>query len=161
MLTRRAGWRGAITGFAVSTGLACSDQVEPVVTLPPSGPVERAELVGEYVAIVFNSVLAGETTDLLVQGASFDLTLEGSAQYSGRVMAPGLGDGGADVEDMLGGAWTYDIVTRRLLFPGAGSTFLSRAFIPERSEDLETLYLSTSIPGGMNEPTTVVVLERQ
>ena len=117
---------------------ACSGAVEPVVVLPPTGPVSRDELIGTYDAVEFTTTAGEDVIDLLALGASLTLTMESSAHYSGQVSAPGIGAGGADVDEMLEGAWTFDIVTHTTRFP-AGSPLLDATFRPSRSEDVSTL----------------------
>jgi hypothetical protein len=100
--------------------------------------------------------------DLLALGASLTLTMEGSAQYNGQVNVPGIGAGGADVDEMLEGAWTFDVVTRTVRFP-AGSSLLDAAFRPSRSEDASTVLLTATIPADqfLGTPSIGMVLQRR
>ncbi|MDH3734794.1 MAG: hypothetical protein OEU54_14800 [Gemmatimonadota bacterium] len=147
---------------AVVAGSAC--QGSPPMETVRTGTILREELVGTFDATAFTMTVGENVTDLLAGGASFTITLEGSAQSSGRLVAPGIGIGGADVDADLDGAWTFEPVTRTVRFSQQAETFVGDAvFRPSRTEDFSSILLATSVAGDqfLGTPGLDVVLLRR
>jgi hypothetical protein len=64
----------------------------------------------------------GLTADLLLLGASLTVVLNQDGTTSGRLVAPGMGENGADVDEDLAGTWTLQGSTVR--FDQPGDTFV-------------------------------------
>jgi hypothetical protein len=160
MSTRRTLLRSGLVAVAILVA-ACSSSVEPIIVEPPSGPVDREELIGSYTAIGLSATVGGQPVDLLAAGGSMTLTLDASAQFNAQIMAPGLGVGGADVSEIVQGTWTYDAVTRRVRFP-TGPGFLGMTLVPSRGANPVVIVLTGTIPAGIapGVPAIDAVLEK-
>lgn len=122
---------------------ACGGTTPTETATIPTGPIVRDELVGTYDAIEMLTISGTDTTDVTASGGSLTLVLEGSAQVSGQLNAPGLGPGGADVVADMAGVWTYDPVTRVLRFSQSADTFVGTTqFRPTRTEDSRGILVS-------------------
>ena len=126
---------------------ACGEDVVPLAPpVAPTGPVTRDEIVGAYDAIEMIFISGVDTTDVLAGGGSLMLSLDVSAQASGRLFAPGQGPGGADIDEDMSGAWTYDVITRTMRIAQQAPTFVRGAgFRPARTEDGFGLELTASV----------------
>ena len=84
---------------------ACDDDDDPLV---PS------DVAGEYVAdsatanAVFVVIEEGDTLDVLEEGGSIEIELNEDGTTTGRFFAPGLGEGGEDIDENLEGEWSLD-----------------------------------------------------
>lgn len=67
----------------------------------------------------------GITADLLLLGASLTVVLNQDGTTTGRLLAPGLGENGADVDEDLAGTWTLEGST--VTFDQSGDTFIRDA----------------------------------
>lgn len=104
--------------------------------------------MGSYTATRILVIAAGDTTDVLAEGGSLTLTLEGSAQVRGRLVAPGQGPAGADLDEDMAGAWTFVITSRTVRISQQAATFVRDAtFRPARIDDGVGLELTASIAG--------------
>lgn len=135
----------------------------PLLETTRTGAILRQELVGTFEAISFTATADGAATDILAAGGSLTLDLALSSEVSGRLVAPGLGEAGADVDEDMAGSWTFDPITRIVRFAQNAETFVAEAgFVPSRTEDLSTIVLTASAGSGTPEnPAIEVVLERQ
>jgi hypothetical protein len=79
----------------------------------------RDAVVGTYRATRFTATQSGITANLLNVGAALSLTLADDGAATGHLFAPGLGLGGADVNEDLSGTWTLSGQSVHLSFPAA------------------------------------------
>jgi hypothetical protein len=103
--------RGVALCLALTLG-ACGDDDEgfnPTVD----------DVAGSYTATTFT---AGEV-DLLALGASVTATLDADGTTTGRLLVPGVGQGGEDLDEDLTGTWTLTGST--VTFSQSASTFLT------------------------------------
>jgi len=149
----------ALVGLAAM--LACQGGA-PFETIR-TGVIIREELVGTFEAISFGSTVDGAATDLLAAGGSLTLELSLSSMVSGRLVAPGIGEGGADLDEDMAGSWTFDPLTRVVRFTQSAETFVAVAsFVPFRTEDFSTILLQADVGAGTPaSPAIEVVLERR
>lgn len=93
-------------------------------------------VAGSYEATTLTGTESGITTDFLALGASLSLVLNLDGTTSGRLLAPGLGENGEDVDEDLTGTWALS---------GSSVTFTQAAsdtFIPELTFTAELNRLS-------------------
>lgn len=87
---------------------------------PFSPTVEN--VAGSYQATTLTATESGITADLLLLGASLTVVLNQDGTTTGRLLAPGLGQNGADVDEDLAGTWTLEGST--VNFDQPGDTFV-------------------------------------
>lgn len=68
-------------------------------------PTEES-VAGTYEASAFTLTGFTGTTDLLLAGATVDVTLAPDGTTSGRLFVPGADEDGSDLDEDLGGTWT-------------------------------------------------------
>jgi len=149
-----------LAGVAVLAACQGSQVFETVGT----GAVIREDLVGTFDATSFTMTIDGATTDLLAAGGSLTLTLSFAGDVSGRLVAPGAGEQGADLDEDMVGSWTFDSITHIVHFTQTTHTFVRLAvFVPSRTGDSETIHLTASYSGDGNadNPAFDVVLEQR
>lgn len=107
--------------LALSIGLTgCGDDD----ATGPDGGVTEADLVASYEATTFTSTVDGESTDLLVAGGEFVVSLDGDGSTSGHIFVPGGGEDGGDFDVSLEGTWTFDEGNQEVAFQHEADTFL-------------------------------------
>jgi hypothetical protein len=87
---------------------------------PFSPTVEN--VAGSYEATSLTGTQSGVTVNLLSLGASVEMVLNVNGTTTGRVFAPGLDQGGQDLDVDLAGTWTLQGET--VTFSQAGDTFI-------------------------------------
>jgi hypothetical protein len=87
---------------------------------PFSPTVEN--VAGSYEATSLTGTQSGVTVNLLSLGASVEMVLNVNGTTTGRVFAPGLDQGGQDLDVDLAGTWTLQGQT--VTFSQAGDTFI-------------------------------------
>ena len=91
------------TGFALAAVLvlaACDDDA--------TGP-SMEEVAGTYVATSLTATLPGSSpVDVLALDAELTLELDADGTAAGHLFAPGMGDGGGDLDADLAGTWTLN-----------------------------------------------------
>lgn len=166
---RRTPWLRRVRGIALAGLAAAACAEDPLQTIspppPPSGPVAREEIPGDYAATTLLSITnaGADTTDVLAVGGSLTLGFESSGQLSGRVVAPGQGPGGGDVDADMSGIWSFNPVARTVTLTQGSDTFVEEGiYRPERTEDGMAVVLSASIPADniAGRPAFEIVLER-
>ena len=80
------------------------------------------EVAGTYQATTFTFDGGSGPTDLLAIGASVTITLAPDGTSSGRMLVPGVGEGGGDLDADLAGTWTLSGTT--VTFDQAADTFM-------------------------------------
>ena len=100
-----------IAGLAL---LGCGDET-------PFSPTLET-VAGSYQATSLTATENGITADLLLVGASLTVVLNENGTTTGRLVAPGLGENGADVDEDLAGTWT--LAGSTVTFDQAGDTFI-------------------------------------
>ena len=94
-----------------------------LVSCGADGFSPTVELVaGTYQATTFTFNGGSGTTDLLATGASVTITLASDGTTSGRMVVPGVGAGGGDLDADLAGTWALTGVT--VTFDQAADTFM-------------------------------------
>ena len=89
-------------------------------------------MAGSYHATLLTATENGITADLLLLGASLTVVLNQGGTTTGCLLAPGLGENGADVDEDLAGTWTLEGST--VTFDQSGDTFIRDApFTAERN----------------------------
>ena len=63
-------------------------------------------LAGSYTAQTFTMTESGQTTNLRAQGASLDIALAADGTTTGRLLVPGVREGGGDFDASMAGKWT-------------------------------------------------------
>ncbi len=96
--------------------LACGGDDDP----PFSPTVET--VAGSYQASSLTGTQSGLTVSLLSLGASVEMVLNEDGTTTGRVFAPGLDEGGQDLDLDLAGTWTLQGET--VTFRHTGDTFI-------------------------------------
>ena len=79
-------------------------------------------VAGSYQASSLTGTQSGITVNLLSLGASVEMVLNEDGTTTGRVFAPGLDEGGQDLDVDLAGTWTLQGET--VTFNQAGDTFI-------------------------------------
>ncbi len=79
-------------------------------------------VAGSYQASSLTGTQSGITVNLLSLGASVEMVLNEDFTTTGRVFAPGLDEGGQDLDVDLAGTWTLQGET--VTFNQAGDTFI-------------------------------------
>jgi hypothetical protein len=104
--------RTLIAPLVLLTGSCGDDPFSPTIE----------NVAGSYVATALTATESGLTTNLLNLGASLEIVLDSDGTTAGRLFAPGLGDGGEDIDVDLGGTWALEgeVVT----FEQQGDTFV-------------------------------------
>ena len=80
------------------------------------------DVAGSYQASSLTGTQSGITVNLLSLGASVEMVLNENGTTSGRVFAPGLDEGGQDLDVDLAGTWTLQGET--VTFNQTGDTFI-------------------------------------
>jgi hypothetical protein len=80
------------------------------------------EVAGTYQATTFTFDGGSGPTDLLAIGASVTITLAPDGTSSGRMLVPGVAEGGGDLDADLAGTWTLSGTT--VTFDQAADTFM-------------------------------------
>lgn len=101
--------------FFVLLALGCGDDD------PPFSPT-RESVAGSYQASSLTGTQSGITVNLLSLGASVEMVLNENGTTTGRVFAPGLDDGGQDLDVDLTGTWTLQGET--VTFNHTGDSFI-------------------------------------
>lgn len=70
-----------------------------------TGPSLSA-VVGTYSATTFTAAIGGTTHSILADGGAITLALAADGTSTGRVIVPGAGENGADIDETLDGTWT-------------------------------------------------------
>jgi hypothetical protein len=129
-----------------------------------TGRVIRAEVVGTYDAIEMSATLGGATTDVLAAGGSLVLTLDVLVNTSGRLIAPGLGPDGGNLDQDLAGTWTFNPITGVVNLALDEESFVGAiTYESSRTADFLSIRLSGSAAGDESDgiPTIDLVLERR
>src|SRR5215210_6896544 len=79
-------------------------------------------VAGTYQASTLTATQSGITVNLLSLGGTVDIVLNQDGTTTGRVFAPGLDQGGQDLDVDLAGTWTLQGET--VTFDHAGDTFI-------------------------------------
>ena len=140
----------------------CQSEVNSIVL--QTGRIVRDEVVGTYDATVMRATLGSAVTDVLAAGGSVVMTLETLSETSGRLIAPGLGAGGTDLDADLSGAWSFNPVTGVVTFALDDASFVGAiVYSSSRTEDFFSIRLSGTAPGdeSMGVPTIDLVLHRR
>jgi hypothetical protein len=87
----------------------------------PSSPTVET-VAGNYQASSLTGTQSGITVNLLSLGASVEMVLNEDFTTTGRVFAPGLEQGGQDLDIDLAGTWTLQGET--VTFSHTGETFI-------------------------------------
>lgn len=93
---------------------ACGDET-------PFSPTPE-NVAGSYQATTLTATQAGITLNLLQLGSSISLVMNQDGTTSGRLLAPGQGDNGEDIDADLTGTWTLQGST--VTFDQPGDTFI-------------------------------------
>jgi hypothetical protein len=109
-------WRSS-RGFLVAAALALPGCGDDTAFAPSLNTVS-----GDYHATTLTTTQAGITTDLLLLGAALSVVLSLDGTTTGRLLAPGLGENGEDVDEDLTGTWTLTGST--VHFQLASDTFI-------------------------------------
>jgi hypothetical protein len=88
---------------------------------PPFTPTPES-VAGSYHATRLTGTQSGITVNLLSLGASVEMVLNEDGTTTGRVFAPGLEQGGQDLDIDLAGTWTLQGET--VTFSHSGETFI-------------------------------------
>ncbi len=130
----------ATAGLLLIT-LGCSDSTEPTME----------SVAGTYTATTFSIGVGDSSTDLLATGGSITLTLNANGGTTGRIVIPGLGEGGSDFDEALTGTWA--LVGTTVTLDHAADTFL---------RDMSFTVSGDRLSGEMTfgEETITVVLEK-
>jgi hypothetical protein len=88
---------------------------------PPFSPTVQT-VAGTYRATRLTGTQSGITVNLLSLGASVEMVLNEDGTTTGRVFAPGLEQGGQDLDIDLAGTWTLQGET--VTFSHSGETFI-------------------------------------
>jgi hypothetical protein len=88
---------------------------------PPFTPTLES-VAGSYQASSLTGTQSGITVNLLSLGASVEIVLNENGTTTGRVFAPGLDDGGQDLDVDLAGTWSLQGET--VTFNQAGDSFI-------------------------------------
>ncbi len=110
-----------------------------------------SDVAGSYEATTLTVEEGGVTTDFLLAGASFEITLALDGTTSGRLFAPGGGEGGGDFDADLAGTWALNGTT--VTFDHDADTFV---------RDMDFEYANDRLTGQetFNDVTISVVLAR-
>jgi len=84
-------------------------------------PTEET-VAGTYEASAFTLTGFNGTTDLLLAGATVDVTLAPDGTTSGRLFLPGGDEDGNDLDEDLGGTWT--LAGRTVTFDQGADSFI-------------------------------------
>ena len=92
--------------------LPCTVALAALVTLgacedESTGP-ELEVVAGTYTATTFDVTESGMTFDILDLGGDLTMTLNANGTMSGNLFAPGMDDGGADLDQDFAGSWEVD-----------------------------------------------------
>ena len=101
---------------ALVLGTACGDEG---TAFSPS----LVNVAGTYQATTLTATEGGITTDLLLLGATLSVVLNLDGTTSGRLLAPGLGENGEDIDQDLTGTWT--LTGSSVNFQLASDTFIA------------------------------------
>lgn len=117
----------AVALGAIMTLGACEDEA--------TGP-EAAVVAGTYTATTFDVTDNGTTFDILDLGGDLTVTLNASGTMSGNLFAPGMDDGGVDLDEDFAGSWEIE-EDGRITFEFAGDvdTFLEDVAFDFDEED--------------------------
>lgn len=88
---------------------------------PPFSPTPET-VAGTYQASSLTGTQSGITVNLLSLGASVEMVLNEDFTTTGRVFAPGLDEGGQDLDIDLAGTWALQGET--VTFSHTGDTFI-------------------------------------
>ncbi|HET6778270.1 MAG TPA: hypothetical protein VFH26_05240 [Gemmatimonadales bacterium] len=80
------------------------------------------DVAGSYQATSLTATQSGITVNLLSLGATVAMVLNEDGTTTGRVFAPGLDEGGQDLDVDLAGTWTLQGET--VTFDQTGDTFI-------------------------------------
>lgn len=103
---------------AALTLAACGDGP----TGAESQQLRMRRLAGGYAEQTFTITESGRTTNLRAQGASFEIALAEDGTTTGRLLVPGVLEGGADLDASMAGSWTLKADTVR--FQQTADTFV-------------------------------------
>lgn len=146
-----------LAGLALLLSIAgCSDP--DLIVDPPTGPVARSELVGDFVATELVATTDEDVIDVLDTGGELRITLESNALTSGRFFAPGGAEDGGDLDADMDGAWTYNPIGRTVRFEQSADTF-----VRDMVFDVVRAGLTVELRGVETFPPTTIraVLERR
>jgi hypothetical protein len=87
----------------------------------PFSPTEE-NVAGTYEATALTVTAGGITVNALGLGASLELVLNPGGTTTGRLLAPGLGEGGEDIDADLTGTWSLTGST--VTFEHTSDTFI-------------------------------------
>ena len=113
MRTRTRGGAALLFVLAIS---ACGDDDEGF-----SPTVD--DVAGSYTATTFTVTSGAGEVDLLGIGASVTATLDADGTTTGRLLVPGAGEGGGDLDEDLAGTWSLNGST--VTFSQSSSTLIS------------------------------------
>ena len=113
MRTRTRGGAALLFALAIS---ACGDDDEGF-----SPTVD--DVAGSYTATTFTVTRGAAAVDLLGMGASVPATLDPDGTTTGRLLVPGAGEGGGDLDEDLAGTWSLNGNT--VTFSQSNSTLIS------------------------------------
>jgi hypothetical protein len=113
----------ATAGLAL---LACGSEGTPF-----SPTVET--VAGSYHATTFTATQGGIPLNLLLGGGSLTLTLHEDGTTTGRLLVPGGGEAGEDLDVDLAGTWTLTGSTVTFDQPNADTFVRDMAFTAERN----------------------------
>lgn len=113
MRTRTRGGAALLFVLAIS---ACGDDDEGF-----SPTVD--DVAGSYTATTFTVTSGAAEVDLLGIGASVTATLDPDGTTTGRLLVPGAGEGGGDLDEDLAGTWSLNGNT--VTFSQSNSTLIS------------------------------------
>lgn len=111
----RTAWRGAALAFALAIA-ACGDDDEGF------NPTTN-DVAGSYTATTFTLTSGAAEVDLLGLGASVTATLDADGTTTGRLLVPGAGEGGGDLDEDLTGTWSLNGST--VTFSQSNSTLIN------------------------------------
>lgn len=81
------------------------------------------DVAGSYTATTFTVTSGAGEVDLLGIGASVTATLDADGTTTGRLLVPGAGEGGGDLDEDLAGTWSLNGST--VTFSQSNSTLIS------------------------------------
>ena len=155
--------RRTFAAVCLALGLAACQSESNFVTVQ-TGRIARAEVVGTYDATLMRATLGSTVTDVLAAGGSVLLTLQTASLTTGRLVAPGLGPNGADLDVDLSGAWTFNPITGAVSLVLDNESFVgSITYSSSRTEDFFSIRLSGTDPGDESGgiPQIDLVLQRR
>lgn len=119
--------RQLLSGFLL-LALSCGGDDDPF------SPTVQ-DVAGSYQASSLTGTQSGITVNLLSLGASVEMVLNEDGTTTGRVFAPGLDEGGQDLDIDLAGTWTLQGET--VTFSHPGDTFIRDVPFTARPNQLQ------------------------